>query len=228
MPGPDNGLLDVDGIVSERLESLSACLRPGGCELARILNKAHSLPAAPGRSLEHDWISDIARERSGLPYVACGCGRAGNNRHPCGLHDLSRSGLDTHRSNRFSGRADELDARASARFREVGVLAQESVAGVDRIRSGLGSRPKDSINVQVALCSGSAADRVRFVSKPHVLRHAVDIGIHRNARNAHFAACPHDPHGDLAAIGNQYFPEHERNRDCISAACGTGARLPLS
>jgi hypothetical protein len=72
-------------------------------------------------------------------------------------------------------RTDELDAVLLAQLAELGVLAQEAVARVDRVRIGDLRRSDDAHHVQVALLARRWADAHGLVGEAHVeaLRSAV-------------------------------------------------------
>ena len=66
---------------------------------------------------------------------------AGKNRHFGPLHRLARLILLAHQAGDLGRRANELDIRCAADLGEVGVLAEQAVAGMNRVHVGdLGGR----------------------------------------------------------------------------------------
>src|SRR3546814_2954597 len=65
------------------------------------------------------------------------------------------------------GRADEGQPGGLDRVGEVGVLAEEAVAGMDRLRAGLFRDFQDRVAAQVAVLRPRAADRPSLRSEEH-------------------------------------------------------------
>ena len=104
--------------------------------MASSRQTAHPLAAAAGGGLDQDGVADLAGEPQGLGIVgddAVGARDAGDLGR---RGDLLGLGLQAHLADRLVGRADELEAAGPADLGEVGVLAQESVAGMDRLDVG--------------------------------------------------------------------------------------------
>ena len=92
---------------------------------------------------------------------------------------------------------------------EVGVLREEPVAGVQAVGTGPGGDVEDLLGVEVALCRGLTAERVRLVGQAHVEGIAVEVGVDRDGGDAELPASADDPDGDLAPVGDHDLAEHE-------------------
>ena len=91
----------------------------------------------------------------------------------------------------------------SQRGGELRVLREESVAGVDRLRAGAPGRRDDGVDVEVALPRGRRSDAHRDIGLGDVARTGVGVAEHRDRADSHGAQRADDPHGDLAAVGDQ-------------------------
>ena len=81
----------------------------------------------------------------------------------------------------------EDETRFGAAAGEVGILGEEAVAGVDRLRAGAQRSFDDAAAVQVALAGGSRPDVHRLISGTHVRGPGVRIGVNRHAADPHVA-----------------------------------------
>ena len=112
---------------------------------------AHAASAAAGRGFEDDRDS-----RSGgnvLRFFRGGedAVRAGKDRHPAFFIAWRAFSFSPIRRDDFRGRADELDVGGAADFGEVGVLAEEAVAGMDGVDVGDFSGGDDGGDVEIAV-----------------------------------------------------------------------------
>ena len=132
-------------------------------------------------------------------------GAPGHDRHAGAIATVARARLAAHRAHRRGARADERRARPSRRRRR----SRGSPPGIrspDAPRRRPTSRRVDQlIDPKVAFRCLVRPDRMRFVRQPHMKRVAVALRIHRDRGEPHVAARPDDPHGDLAAVGDEYF-----------------------
>ena len=109
-------------------------------------------------------------------------------------------------------RADEGDAGIMAGLREIGILGEEAVAGMDAV-GARGLRGGDQALVrQIALRGRRRTDVNRLVGQPHMQRVAVGVGIDGDRAQAQAARGADDAAGNLAAIGDQDGFEHRRSR----------------
>jgi hypothetical protein len=110
----------------------------------------------------------------------------------------------------MASRADPGEPGVDDGLSEVGVLGEEPVPGMHRVRPG----PRRSIEqlglVQVALRRGGATERERLVGEPHERGVTVVVGVDGHAAQARVAACPDHPDGDLAPVGDEHGPQGGR------------------
>ena len=90
-------------------------------------------------------------------------------------------------------------------LREIGVLREESVAGVDGVGAGLLGGVEQLAEVEVGLRGGLAAEREGLVGEPHVWRVGVGFGVHGHAGKPGVLGGPDHPDGDLATIGDEHL-----------------------
>ena len=103
---------------------------------------------------------------------------------------------------------DEGDVRGLADFGEIGVLGEETVAGMDRVHVGDFGGADHLRDVQIAFAAARRTDADGFVGEADVQREAIGFGIDGDGLDAEFPARGEDAQGDFAAIGDQNFSEH--------------------
>ncbi|MBW3551114.1 MAG: FAD-binding protein, partial [Proteobacteria bacterium] len=91
---------------------------------------------------------------------------------------------------------------------EVGVLAEKTVARMDRLGVGDLGRRDDLRHVEVAVGRRRRADADRFVGHRDVLEVAIHGGVHRDGMDAQRVAGAQNAQGDFAAVGDYDFVEH--------------------
>ena len=132
------------------------------------------------------------------------------------------------------GGSDEDDAGGFAGGGEIGILAEESVAGMDGFGAVLAGGVENAVDAQVAFGGGRGADVLGFIGHAHVERGAVGIGVDGDGGDAHFAQRADDAHGDLAAVGDQDLAETSKRHDSekpLGRACApenTAVACPFS
>ena len=106
--------------------------------------------------------------------------------------------------------SDEGDAMRFHDLGEFGVFAQETIAGMDRVRAGDFGGRDDRCDVQIAVARGGRPDADRLVGEPHMHGVGIGGGMDRDRLDAHFMAGAMDAERDFAAIGDeQLFNGHE-------------------
>ncbi len=201
-------LLHVDRRIAERGVGLGLGQVHRGEQRRFGVDDAHAAPAAAAGGLDDHRIADLAGDLDDLLRVvgkrAGRTGHAGN----AGLgHRGLRAHLVAHEPDRVGARADEDEARPLDLFREVRVLREKAVAGMDRLRVGHLGRGDDRRNVEVAQRRGRRPDAHRLVGEPDVLGLAVGFGVDDDGPDAELAARALDAQRDLAAIGDQNLAE---------------------
>ena len=151
-------LLDVDGAVLEGRLGLAARLLQGVVEAHVIACDAHATTTTTGGSLDQYRKTNVMSDAQGLTIGLDRTIAAGNGRHIVGLGQAAGSGFVAQEPHRFLGRADELDATFPALLGKVGILAQESVAGMDGFDIGNLCRCDNPRDVEIALGGGGRPD----------------------------------------------------------------------
>ena len=189
-------------------------LAPRACE--RILEPglgvgaSHSLAAAARDRLHQHRKADPAGMRKQGRVVLLVAVVAGDNGHAGTFHYVLGGILQAHRADRFHRRADEDDAGGGACLDEHGILRQESVSRMHRVRARCGCRRDHPLDVQVALRRGCGAEPPCLAGRGHVQRVPVRVGVDRDGADAEPVRGAHHPAGDLAAVGDEELAEHQR------------------
>ncbi len=102
------------------------------------------------------------------------------------LHGLARFFLFTHEARDLGRRADELDIRGAADFGEVGVLAQQAVAGVDGVHVSDFRGGDDGGHTEIAVRGTRRADADGFIGKADVERVTVGLAVNSDRADAEF------------------------------------------
>ena len=145
---------------------------------------------------------------------------------PARLHQRARRGLAAHGADRRRRRPDERRARRRDRLGEIGVLRQEAVARVNRVRARLLDRVDNLVGAQVALARRRRPDRDRLVGEPHVHRGGVRVRVHRDGAQIELAAGADHPAGDLAAVGDQDLGYSASGHVASIRQVGSGCAVP--
>ena len=199
--------LDVAGAGEEALDEHAVAaearqrLPPGRgqrlLEITGAVDDAHSAAAAAGRGLDQQGIGDavVARRLLGVALEDRDAGADGG---------LLRAHLVADQVDRLGRRPDEHQPGVAARARQPGVLRQEAVARVDRLRAAAQRRRDDVLDRQVGL------DAQRGVGLADVRRRAVGVRVERDRPDAQAPQRPDQPPGDLAAVGDHDAREGHR------------------
>ena len=191
---------------NERSASLDG-IAQRGLQFGLAIDAAHAFAAAAGDGFEEHRIPVRAAELAGL-VESHAVVRARRDRGSGRHRGAARGGLRAHHAHGIGGRADENDAGILAGRGEIGVLAEEAVAGMDRLGAVFLGGVENPVDPQVAFGGRRGADVLRLVGHADVQRCAVGIGIDGHRSDAHFAQGADDADGDLAPVGDQYLAEH--------------------
>ncbi len=201
-------LLDQHLVVAEAGDRFALARGERVGEILAPFDQAHALAAAAGRRLDQHRVADpvcFGMEQGGRLVVAVVARR---QRHVGGAHQLLGRRLRAHRADRRGRRADEDDAAGGAGVGEAGVLGQEAVAGVDRLRAGAPRGVEDALGDEVGFARRGRAEQHRLVGQPDVARVGVGLGIDGDGADAHAPGGLDDPAGDFSAVGNEDLGEH--------------------
>ena len=230
----DHRLLEEHGGVAERGLGLAHGRVDGVAQVLGPLDPAHAAPATARDGLDEDRETDVVGR--GDQRVDVGGGRAGaQHRHARLPGRGDRPRLVAGEVQHVGGRPDERDARLGARLREIGVLREEAVAGVD----GVGARPAGRLHHLVdgevrADRVADLADLVRLVGLGAVQGVAVLVREDRHRGDAELVRGAERPDGDLTPVGDQHLAEHGGLlvaaglllRDCAAGFGDLGGTLP--
>ena len=197
--------LEEDRAVAERGLGLAPRPSTAPASSSALCDDAHPLAAAAGRGLDQQRKADRCRDRGRVGgVVELG---AGDDRDAGVLHQRPRSDLRAHRLDRARRRADPDEAGVDHRPREVGVLGEEAVAGVDRVGAGQRAAAIDhacrrrdrtrrrSIPPSATASSASATNGAAASGSEWTA--TVAMPIRRQVGE--------DAAGDLAAVGDQHL-----------------------
>ena len=183
------------------------------------MNDPHAASAAARARLDHQRKADALRldgeARSALIFAVI----AGRGRDPRLDHTQLGCALVAHRAHRPRRRPDEDEPGVQAHLREVGVLREKAVTGMDRL-SASGPRGGDHVGGrQLGLRGRWRTDSHGRVGEAHMERVRVGVAIDGDRAAALGMRGADDTARDLAAIGDQDGPE-PRTHDLRSAQFG--------
>ena len=121
-----------------------------------------------------------------------------------------------HQVDRRRRRADPDEPGALDEPGEGGVLGEEAVARVDRLRPRAQRRLDEPLADEVALGGRPGPDEKGLVGHPHVQRAPVGLRVDGDGADPQLPQRPEDPDGDLAAIRDQDFREAGHPRRILS------------
>ena len=208
MPRVLHQFLDVEIARAERLLRLRSGARERLFEIAPRRDRAHAATTAAGDRLEHHRARGPKRVEEGARLVyGHGATLSSGNRHAALHREAPRHCLVPETPERVGVRADEHDARLVAGSGELGRLAQEPVAGVDRLAACLPREFDQAGTVQVR---GYAyrPEAHRLVGVPGMQRLRVVLGEHGDRVDAEVGGRADDADGDFAAIGDKESVDH--------------------
>ena len=205
---PFDAALDEDPIVAEARTGLAPRRFQRGPELRLAAGAPHALAAAARDRLHQHGKADSAGVGEKLRIVLILAVVAGDHRHAGRLHRALGRILQAHCADRGGRRPDEDHSRGVACLDEPGVLGQESVPGVNRIRARRRRRGDHPLDVQVALRRGRRAEPPRLARRLHVPRVTIRVGVDRDGADAEPVRGAHHPACDLAPVGDEELAEH--------------------
>ena len=208
VPGPLDEAFDVESVTAKGAPGLVAAAWPLALERRGVPDGGHPAAASAPRRLDHDpapVLSEGDQELARRRKFAFHPGPR-KDRHPAALRERSRPGLVAEELESLRGRSDKRDAAFRASPREVRVLAQEPVPGVDGVAARPLRRPDDRLPVKVG---GNTPPRERhhLVRPRRVQGPRVILGADRHRSEAKLRRAPRDADGDLPAIGDEDAPE---------------------
>ncbi len=184
----------------------------------------HPLAAAARARFEQHRVADLLDGEGERGVVEAGAVRPGHHRHPGLGHGLLGADLVAHRLDGRGRWADERDPGVGAGGGERGVLAQETVAGMDGLSAGGAGRVDHRRDAQVALGRRGRPDPDGHVGQRNVRGMRVGIGVHGDRPDPEPPQRAQHPHGDLAPVGHQHRVKHAGTRSGGGATALSHAR----
>ena len=208
VPRPRDHLFEVTLAIAKGRLGLAAALQHLFFKLILAMDRAHAAPATAPRRLEHQGVSDLGRFLADrLHVVAQNFGR-GDDGHASLDGNTPRAGLVAKGPHRFRLGSDKGDPRLFAGFDQFGVLGQQTITGMDRIRPALARHANDLVNAEIGgNRSQPFADQISFVRLETVQAQLVLFGKDGDGFLAHLVRRPHDADRDLAPVCNEDFAE---------------------
>ena len=204
VPRRADELLQVDVGGTERAARFVLRLREQRRQVLGLGDDAHAASAAARRRLENHRIADLLRQFAApLPATLSTPGEPGSTGTPISRMN-ARARSFTPISRITSGRGPmNFRPDVSQTSAKLGVLAQKSVARVNRVDVGDLGGADDRGDVQVAARALGRSDADRLVGKADVRAVAVGLGIDRHRLDAQFLASADDADCNFAAVGDE-------------------------
>ena len=201
--------LEQHALVAER--RLRLALRAGQRlgELLLAEDRAHAAPATARRGLDHERKAGAAcgRDERALVLPRAFVSRHRGDAEP--VRERARLRLVAELAHGRRGWPDEHEPGLPAGLREIGVLGEEAVAGVDAIGA---SRARAAAMIvlaaQIALRRRRRAEDHVLVAGGDVRARRVGLGGDRHGGDAEAAGGARDAARDLAAIGDEHLLQH--------------------
>ena len=130
----------------------------------------------------------MAGQGQGIRGLAVDDSGSRNGGNPQGLNRLPGPGLVSHETDDGGGRTDEADPAVVADLREMGILGEVAVTGMDGVDVGDLGRADDAGDVQVALEAAGGADADGLVREADMEQVAIGLGVDGHRAEAQFLA----------------------------------------
>ena len=195
-------------IVAEARLRLAPCRAERSVERIVTLDDAHPLAPATGPRLDQNRVTDRVRLREQARVLLVGSVITGHDRHSGFGHDRLGLRFRAHRADRRRRRPDEDESGRGNRSREVRVLGQEAVAGMDGLGTARAGRGDDRLALEIARPRRRGAHPIRFITRGHVQRGRVGVRIYGDGANTHAPRRTCDPARDLAPVRDEDLVKH--------------------
>src|SRR5581483_5599859 len=208
MPRPRHHLLRVNVIETEGGARLRTASFVRLLDVVGAMDGADAAAAAARDRLDHhrSALAERGEERARLVESGgtVGAAQNGNSRS---FGEFARANLVAEEIEHLGAGADERDTRFGASPGERGILAQESVAGVNRVTSGFGGNGDYLFDIEIGR-GALAAQSARIVRLADMERLGIVLGKDRDGRDAQFRGRAHDSYRNFATIGDQQPLQH--------------------
>ncbi len=208
MAGAQDHFLQVAFAIAKGRFGLATAFEHLFFQLFGLEDRAHAAATTAPACLEHERIADLfGLAADFIHVVAQNLGR-GDDRHTGLDRDAPRAGLVAEGAHGLGLGADEGDAVGDAGIDEIGVFAEQAIAGMDRIGTAFLRHANDLVDAEIGGDRPHAfADAIGFVRLEAVQAELVLFGENGDGTFAHLVGGAHDANGDLAPVGNQDFLE---------------------
>ena len=202
--------LDIDAVVAERRSRLRSAAGIGLGELRGVLHDAHPPPATAGDGLDHHRRRRAERCEEGVRFLKAGLapGRF-DHRHAALAGECLGLRLVPEQFQHLGRRPDERHALRRAAPRQCGILAQEAVAGMERVAPRALRRVDDRVDIEIGL-RPAPRKLDRFVGGTDMQRQRVIRRIDRDAGDPFGGGGPRDADRYLSPVRDQQFLERHR------------------
>eukprot|EP00825_Cyclidium_porcatum_P032664 TRINITY_DN34880_c0_g1_i1.p3 TRINITY_DN34880_c0_g1~~TRINITY_DN34880_c0_g1_i1.p3 ORF type:complete len:393 (-),score=-18.84 TRINITY_DN34880_c0_g1_i1:877-2055(-) len=212
--------LDVNVRVAERLLRLALGRIEALDQGDIVMGHPHPAPTATCHGLDKDRVADPLRDLFGLLLGFHNAIRTRRHRYARFLGQIPANRLVLQGIHGPTARPDEANVAILANVREVRVLRQEPIPGMDRVHVCQLRGANDTVDPQIALRTRRFTDTNGFISQLHVHRVGVRFGIDRHGTNIQLFAGTNDAYGDFATIRHEDLLEHDLDSvRCVEQGC---------
>jgi hypothetical protein len=180
----------------------------GVLDLPLLRNDAEALASSASGRLDGERKTVLGNELLHLVDRRHGFPRPGDGRHPRIHRRAPGGGLVAHALDHLGLGPNPHESCVDDRTREVGVLGQEPVAGVDGIGARAGGCIEDRRHLQVGLRGWTGPDVVGLAREARVQRIGIEVRVHGHRLDVEVVTGPHHTNRDLAAVGHEQLGEH--------------------
>ena len=200
-------LLDVHRRIGEVRLPLALRGLEGRRGIPGLVHELEPFAAASRHRLQRDRPADLVADADRLLGARDGVDRPRNDRDARRLHGRPRKGLRPHELDRVRRRPYPDEARVLDRPRERGILGEEPVAGMNRLRAGTPRNLEQAFDDEIALARRRRAYEEGFIGDACVQSAAVGLGVDGHRSNAELAERPEDAYSDLAPVRYEHAGE---------------------
>ena len=204
----ENIFLDQHAVVAKSRCGLAPAAFQRAVEVRLGIDPAHALAATTGHCLDQHGIADHgslaaqARRRLVIPHIA------GRDWHTGRDHPLLGRILKAHRTDRGGRGTDPDKTRRNHRLGEFGVLRQEAIARMDRLRPRLPRCREDALLAQIAVPWQGGSNEHRTVRLAHEGLRGIGVGMDRDRADTEPPRGAYNPARDLATVRDEQTAEH--------------------
>ena len=126
------------------------------------------------------------------------------------LHRRARLFLLAHHASHSRWRPNKLNVAGFANLSKVRVFREQPISRMHGVHIGNLSCRDHRRNIQITLPQLRRPNTNRLIRKPHMQRVPVRLAVNSDGLDPQFLAGADHPQGDLTAIRDQNFLEHEK------------------